>query len=181
VAMPSTPASYFHLLRWQVHSELQRPLVVFTPKSMLRSKVAASAKADFTGGHFRAAIADDKVDAAAVRRVLLCTGKVYYDLDAERTARGATDTAIVRVERLYPLPVKTLPAALDGYPGLEEVRWVQEEPANQGAWPFMALNLPEVIGRPLTRVSRNASSSPAVGSHQRHDSEQRSIVEQAFG
>ena len=181
VAMPSTPASYFHLLRWQVHSELQRPLVVFTPKSLLRSKVAASAKADFTSGHFRPVITDAKADPAAVRRVLLCSGKVYYDLDAERTARGITDTAIIRVERLYPLPVKTLPPALDGYPGLEEVRWVQEEPANQGAWPFMALNLPERMGRPLLRISRDASSSPAVGSHQRHDAEQRSIVEQAFG
>ncbi len=180
VAMPSTPASYFHLLRWQVHSELLRPLVIFTPKSMLRSKVAASAKADFTTGHFRAIITDDKVDPAAVRRVLLCSGKVYYDLDAERTARGVTDTAIIRVERLYPLPVKTLPAALATYPGIEDVRWVQEEPANQGAWPFMALNLPEVIGRPLSRSSRDASSSPAVGSHQRHDAQQRAIVEHAF-
>jgi multifunctional 2-oxoglutarate metabolism enzyme len=181
VAAPSTPASYFHLLRWQVHSELQRPLVVFTPKSLLRSKVAASAKADFTNGHFRPVITDDKADPAAVRRVLLCSGKVYYDLDAERTARGITDTAIIRVERLYPLPIKTLPAALDSYPGLAEVHWVQEEPANQGAWPFMALNLPERIGRPLLRISRDASSSPAVGSHHRHDAEQRSIVEQAFG
>ncbi len=180
VAMPSTPASYFHLLRWQVHSELLRPLVIFTPKSMLRSKVAASAKADFTGGTFRAIITDDTVDPAAVRRVLLCSGKVYYDLDAERTARGVTDTAIIRLERLYPLPVKTLPAALATYPGIEDVRWVQEEPANQGAWPFMALNLPEVIGRPLSRVSRDASSSPAVGSHQRHDAQQRAIVEHAF-
>ena len=180
VAMPSTPASYFHLLRWQVHSELHRPLIVFTPKSLLRSKVAASAKTDFTTGHFRAILTDDKVDPVAVRRVVLCSGKVYYDLDAERTARGDTETAIIRLERLYPLPVKTLPAALDSYPGLEEVRWVQEEPANQGAWPFVALNLPEVIGRPITRISRDASSSPAVGSHERHDAEQRSIVEQTF-
>jgi 2-oxoglutarate dehydrogenase E1 component len=181
VAMPSTPASYFHLLRWQVHSELRRPLIIFTPKSLLRSKVAASATADFTSGHFRPIITDDSVDPAAVRKVLLCSGKVYYDLAAERTARGVTDTAIIRVERLYPLPVKTLPAALDAFAGLEDVRWVQEEPANQGAWPFMALNLPERIGRPLTRVSRDASSSPAVGSHHRHDAEQRTIVEQAFG
>ena len=181
VAMPSTPASYFHLLRWQVHSELQRPLVIFTPKSLLRSKVAASATSEFTHGHFRPVIPDETVDPALVRRVLLCSGKVYYDLAAERTARQVTNTAIVRVERLYPLPVKTLPAAVNGYPGLEEVRWVQEEPANQGAWPFMALNLPERLGRPLVRVSREASSSPAVGSHQRHDHEQRTIVEQAFG
>ena len=115
------------------------------------------------------------------KRQLLCSGKVYYDLAAERAARQITDTAIVRVERLYPLPVKTLPVALNSYPGLEEVRWVQEEPANQGAWPFMALNLPQRIGRPLLRVSRDESSSPAVGSHHHHDQQQRSIVEQAFG
>ena len=180
VAMPSSPASYFHLLRWQVHSDLHRPMVVFTPKSLLRSKVAASATADFTHGHFRAVIGDPVADPAAVRRVLLCSGKVYYDLLAERTARGALDTAIVRLERLYPLPVKTLPAELDRFPNLEDVRWVQEEPANQGAWPFMALHLPEQIGRGLVRISRDESSSPAVGSHHRHDAEQRAIAEQAF-
>jgi 2-oxoglutarate dehydrogenase E1 component len=180
IAMPSTPASYFHLLRWQLHSDLHRPMVVFTPKSLLRSKVAASATSDFTSGHFRAVIGDSGVDPVAVRRVLLCSGKVYYDLEAERTARGAQDTAIVRLERLYPLPVKTLPAELDRFPDLEDVRWVQEEPANQGAWPFMALHLPEHIGRPLVRVARDESSSPAVGSHHRHDAEQRSLVEQAF-
>ena len=180
VAVPSTPASYFHLLRWQVHSELQRPLIVFTPKSMLRLKAATSPTADFTSGHFRAVLPDATVDPAGVRKVLLCAGKVYYDLLAERTARGANDTAIARLERLYPLPVKTLPLALEPYTNLQDVRWVQEEPANQGAWQFMALNLPEIIGRPLTRVSRPASSSPAVGSHHRHELEQRALVEQAF-
>jgi 2-oxoglutarate dehydrogenase E1 component len=180
VAMPSTPASYFHLLRWQVHSDLSRPLVVFTPKSLLRSKLAASATSDFTSGHYRAVIGDDAVDPAAVRRALLCSGKVYYDLVAERAARGITDTAVVRLERLYPLPVKTLPAELDRYPALTDVRWVQEEPANQGAWPFMALHLPERLGRVIQRVSRDESSSPAVGSHHRHDAEQRALAEQAF-
>jgi 2-oxoglutarate dehydrogenase E1 component len=183
VAMPSNPASYFHLLRWQVHSALRRPLVVFTPKSLLRSKTAASPTAEFTSGHFRAVIDDETVPADSVRRVLLCSGKVYYDLLAEqqtRASQGNQDTAIVRLERLYPLPVKTLPVALAGYPNLEEVRWVQEEPANQGAWPFMALNLPERIDRPLVRVSREPSSSPAVGSHHRHDVEQAELVVRAF-
>ncbi len=180
VAMPSSPASYFHLLRWQVHSDLHRPLVVFTPKSLLRAKHATSPTADFTSGHYRAVIGDDTVDPAKVRRALLCSGKVYYDLVAERAARGVEDTAIVRLERLYPLPVKTLPAELQRYPGLTDVRWVQEEPANQGAWPFMALHLPERIGHTLTRVSRDESSSPAVGSHHRHDAEQRALAEQAF-
>ncbi len=180
VAMPSTPASYFHLLRWQVHSSLSRPLIVFTPKSMLRLKAAASATADFTSGFFRALQPDTETDPAAVRRVLLCSGKVYWDLVAERAARGLTDTAILRLERLYPLPFRTLPEALAQYPGLEEVRWVQEEPANQGAWTFIACSVPELIGRPLTRVSRPASSSPAVGSHQRHDAEQRQLVADAL-
>jgi 2-oxoglutarate dehydrogenase E1 component len=155
-------------------------MVIFSPKSMLRLRAATSSVADFTEGHFRAIITDSTVAAADVRKVLLCSGKVYYDLVAERAARGVTDTAVIRLERLYPLPVKTLPAALAAYPGLEEVRWVQEEPANQGAWPFMALNLVEVVGRPITRVSRNASSSPAVGSHNRHDVEQRALVAAAF-
>jgi multifunctional 2-oxoglutarate metabolism enzyme len=180
VAMPSTPASYFHLLRWQVHSDLHRPLVVFTPKSLLRSKVAASPTSEFTSGHFRAVIPDPAVDPQQVRRVLLCSGKVYYDLLAEQQARGGSEVAVVRLERLYPLPVVTLPALLASYPGLQDVRWVQEEPANQGAWPFVALNLPDRLGRELTRVSRDASSSPAVGSHHRHELEQRAVVERAF-
>jgi multifunctional 2-oxoglutarate metabolism enzyme len=180
IAMPSTPASYFHLLRWQVHSALHRPLVVFTPKSLLRSKLAASATSDFTEGYFRAVQPDTTADPAAVRTALLCSGKVYYDLDAGRRERERGDVAILRMERLYPLPTRTLPEALAAYPNLQEVRWVQEEPANQGAWPFMALNLPEVIGRPLTRVSRDPSSSPAVGSHHRHEQEQRGLVDQAL-
>jgi multifunctional 2-oxoglutarate metabolism enzyme len=180
VAMPSNPASYFHLLRWQVRSELRRPLIVFTPKSLLRAKFATSPTSDFTSGHFRAVLDDTTVDPQAVRRILLCSGKVYYDLAAARTERGISDTAIVRLERLYPLPVKVLPQVLARYPGAQDVRWVQEEPANQGAWPFIALHLPEAIGRPVSRVSRTESSSPAVGSHHRHDAEQRELVAQAF-
>ena len=179
VAMPSTPASYFHLLRWQVLSTLTRPLIIFTPKSLLRAKAAVSATADFTGGHFQAVLPDATVPATGVRRVLLCAGKVYYDLAAHREREGITDTAIVRVERFYPLPTRTLPPALAPY-GDAEVRWVQEEPANQGAWSFMAMNLPEIIGRPITGVTRPASSSPAVGSHHRHDEEQKDVITRAF-
>ena len=181
IAMPSTPASYFHLLRWQVHSELSRPLVVFTPKSMLRNRAAASAAADFTTGTYRAVLPDETVPPDGVRKVLLCAGKVYWDLVAERAARDITDTAIVRLERFYPLPARTLPEALAGFPQLQDVRWVQEEPENQGAWSFMAMSLPNVIGRPLRGICRPASSSPATGSHHRHEVEQRAIVEQAFG
>jgi 2-oxoglutarate dehydrogenase E1 component len=178
--MPSTPASYFHLLRWQAHSPLYRPLVVFTPKSMLRNKAAVSAAADFSSGTFRPVLPDESVSPGEVRKVLLCSGKVYWELIAERAARGITDTAIIRLERLYPVPANLLPAALAPYSGVQEVRWVQEEPANQGAWPFMALALPEVIGGPLTRVSRPASASAAVGSHHRHEVEQQALLTEAF-
>ena len=180
VAIPSTPASYFHLLRWQMHSPLTRPLVVFNPKSLLRSKAAASHTEDFTSGTFRAVIGDSSVDAAAVQKVLICSGKVYYDLLAEKQKRGANDVAIVRMERLYPLPVVTLNAALEGISQSAEVRFVQEEPANQGAWPFLSMHLSEMINRNVQRVSRPASSSPAVGSHHRHEVEQAALVEAAF-
>jgi 2-oxoglutarate dehydrogenase E1 component len=179
VAMPTTPASYFHLLRWQVHSKLTRPLVVFTPKSLLRAKSATSATSDFTSGHFRAVIGDAGVDPANVRRVLVCSGKVYYDLLAERNRRGATDVAIIRMERLYPIPYRTLPEEVNRYPQAEVV-WVQEEPENQGAWYFMAMNLPRYLRRDIRAITRRASSSPAVGSHHRHEEEQKALVEQAF-
>ncbi len=180
VSMPSTPASYFHLLRWQVMSKLNRPLVVFTPKSLLRAKFATSTLEDFTSGSFRAILRDTTVAPEGVRKVLLCSGKVYYDLVAERERTGATDTAIVRLERFYPVPHRSLPGVIDSYPADAQVRWVQEEPANQGAWSFMALNLPPIIGRELVGVSRPASSSPAVGSHHRHEEEQRAVVQAAF-
>ncbi len=180
VAMPSTPASYFHLLRWQVKSPLVRPLVVFTPKSLLRARFATSTTSDFTEGTFKSIITDTTVDPSGVTSVLLCSGKVYYDLVAERERTGRTDVAIIRLERLYPLPSVLLPQALEAYPALKDVRWVQEEPRNQGAGGFMLLNLPEVIGRPLSLVSRAASSSPAVGSHHKHEVEQEALVKQAF-
>jgi len=180
VSMPSTPASYFHLLRWQVHSRLTRPLIIFTPKSLLRAKFASSQLEDFTTGSFRAILRDTTVAPDGVKKVLLCSGKVYYDLVAEREKTGATDTAIVRLERFYPLPFRSLPGVINAYPANAEVRWVQEEPANQGAWSFMALNLPAIMGRPIEGISRPSSSSPAVGSHHRHEEEQRAVVAAAF-
>jgi len=183
VVMPSSPASYFHLLRWQAQSPHHRPLVVFTPKSMLRLRAASSARTDFTSGSFQPVIQDPHaLDAAdRVRRVVLCSGKIYYDLLAGRVKRGVTDTALIRVERLYPLPSDEIVEALSAYRNAREVRWVQEEPENQGPWPFMALNLPAHLdGRPLLRVSRKPSSSPAVGSASVHEAEQAALVEQAF-
>jgi 2-oxoglutarate dehydrogenase E1 component len=180
VAMPTTPASYFHLLRWQVKSELTRPLVIFTPKSLLRAKFATSKVSDFTEGTFKAIIGDSTVAETEVKTVLLCSGKVYYDLVAEREKLGRKDVAIVRLERLYPLPMITLPPELARFQNLETVKWVQEEPANQGAWSFMAMNLPALINRHIIGVSRPASSSPAVGSHHRSELEQEALVKQAF-
>ena len=179
VAMPSTPASYFHILRLQANAKIVRPLIVFTPKSLLRSKQAVSNKAEFTSGHFHPLITDPAFEGPQNRKVLMCSGKVYYDLAAYRAEHGITDVAIMRFERLYPLPFRTLPPALLQYPEAE-LTWVQEEPANQGAWSFVAMNLPEIINRPVFGVSRPASSSPAVGTHQRHEQEQRELVARAF-
>jgi 2-oxoglutarate dehydrogenase E1 component len=168
------------LLRWQVHSPLDRPLVVFTPKSLLRAKYATSKVSDFTSGTFTSIIGDNEINADEVKTVLLCSGKVYYDLLAHREKVNRKDVAIVRLERLYPLPVMTLPAELNRFRNADTIKWVQEEPANQGAWSFMAMNLPEVIGRQIVGVTRTASSSPAVGSHHRHEAEQAALVQQAF-
>ena len=181
VAYPSTPASYFHLLRRQGLSTVRRPLVVFTPKSMLRLKAAASAANDFTEGTFQPVINDSTVDPAAVRTVLMCAGKVYYDLVAAREAQGRNDVAIVRVERLYPLSDSDIAALASTFRSAQEFRWVQEEPANMGPWPYMGLHLPALLGRPITPVSRQASSSPAVGSHHRHEAEQADLIARALG
>jgi multifunctional 2-oxoglutarate metabolism enzyme len=179
LAVPTTPASYFHLLRWQVYSQLTRPLIIFTPKSLLRAKAATSTVSDFTTGTFRPVIGDTVVEPPVVRRVLLCSGKIYYDLVAERERVQALDTAVVRLERPYPVPYKSLPDELSRYPDAE-VRWVQEEPANQGAWQFVSMNVPQVTGRTIVGITRPASSSPAAGSHSRHDREQRQLVSAAF-
>ncbi|MFF0588047.1 multifunctional oxoglutarate decarboxylase/oxoglutarate dehydrogenase thiamine pyrophosphate-binding subunit/dihydrolipoyllysine-residue succinyltransferase subunit [Streptomyces sp. NPDC003781] len=190
VAMPTLPSNYFHLLRWQVHNPHHKPLVVFTPKSMLRLKAAASKAEEFTTGQFRPVIGDDSVDPAAVKKVVFTAGKVYYDLDAERKKRGLTDTAIIRIERLYPLPGAELQAEIAKYPNAEKYLWAQEEPANQGAWPFIALNLIDHLdlavgadvphGERLRRISRPHSSSPAVGSAKRHQAEQEQLVREVF-
>ncbi|MEU0584249.1 multifunctional oxoglutarate decarboxylase/oxoglutarate dehydrogenase thiamine pyrophosphate-binding subunit/dihydrolipoyllysine-residue succinyltransferase subunit [Streptomyces sp. NPDC006132] len=190
VAMPTSPSNYFHLLRWQVHNPHHKPLVVFTPKSMLRLKAAASKAEEFTTGQFQPVIGDASVDPAAVRKVVFCAGKVYYDLEAERQKRGVTDTAIIRIERLYPLPGTELQAEIKKYPNAEKYLWAQEEPANQGAWPFIALNLIDHLdlavgadipaGERLRRISRPHSSSPAVGSAKRHQAEQEQLVREVF-
>ena len=183
VAQPSSPASYFHLLRQHSLGEDHRPMIVFTPKSMMRRKEAASQPVDFTEGTFRPIIGDAEVNADAVEKVLLCTGRITWDLVNERREREGDElkTAIIRVEQLYPRPVAELKSELAKYPNLKEIRWVQDEPANMGAWPHMALNLTqELDGLPFYRVSRPESASPSVGQHSRHSEEQKTILQRAF-
>ncbi|MEU7169762.1 multifunctional oxoglutarate decarboxylase/oxoglutarate dehydrogenase thiamine pyrophosphate-binding subunit/dihydrolipoyllysine-residue succinyltransferase subunit [Streptomyces morookaense] len=190
VAMPTLPSNYFHLLRWQVHNPHHKPLIVFTPKSMLRLKAAASKAEEFTSGQFRPVIGDDAVNPADVRKVVFCSGKVYYDLAAEREKRGAMDTALIRLERLYPLPGAEVQAEIAKFPNAAKYIWAQEEPANQGAWPFIALNLIDHLdlavgadvpaSERLRRISRPHSSSPAVGSAKRHQAEQAQLVAEVF-
>nr|WP_234989176.1 multifunctional oxoglutarate decarboxylase/oxoglutarate dehydrogenase thiamine pyrophosphate-binding subunit/dihydrolipoyllysine-residue succinyltransferase subunit [Demequina sp. NBRC 110052] len=177
-AMPSTPASYFHLLRRQAYDRPRRPLVVFTPKSMLRLKAAQSSVEEFTTGTFQEAI-PDTIDPENVTRVLLCAGKVYYDLVAQRDRTGDTTTAIVRLEQLYPLAADAIKEALAPYDGAE-VMWVQEEPQNQGAWSKISLSLPQLIDQNVGVVSRPASASPASGLSSRHKAEQEDLVMRAF-
>ena len=187
VAQPSTPASYFHLLREHTYTRPRRPLIVFTPKQLLRLKAACSPVEDFTSGTFQPVIGetDDAVLAAAreqgVDRVLLCSGRVYYDLLAHRTKTGDTSTAIVRLEQLYPLESSAIAEALAPFSGAELV-WVQDEPANQGMWPYLALNLPtELTGGVLpTLVSRPEAAAPAVGTAGVHRAQQEEILRQAF-
>ncbi|MBX3093024.1 MAG: multifunctional oxoglutarate decarboxylase/oxoglutarate dehydrogenase thiamine pyrophosphate-binding subunit/dihydrolipoyllysine-residue succinyltransferase subunit [Cryobacterium sp.] len=180
VARPSTPASYFHLLRRQAYARPRRPLVVFTPKAMLRLRGATSDVADFTSGRFQPVIDDATItDPSAVKRVLLHSGKIHYDLLAEREKLDVKNIALVRVEQYYPLPLRELIEVLGRYPNAELV-WVQEEPENQGAWPFICLELLRVGKRTIEVVSRPASASPATGSSKRSAIEHASILERAL-
>ncbi|HBB39347.1 MAG TPA: multifunctional oxoglutarate decarboxylase/oxoglutarate dehydrogenase thiamine pyrophosphate-binding subunit/dihydrolipoyllysine-residue succinyltransferase subunit, partial [Candidatus Aquiluna sp.] len=179
IAQPSTPASHFHLLRRQAYTQPRRPLVIFAPKSMLRLKAASSSVEDFTTGSFRPLINDQQnLDAAKVKKVLFCSGKVYWDLLAESQQRGTGDTAIIRLEQLYPTPVEEMKAAIAQFPDAE-LRWVQDEPANQGAWTYMGLFMPR-YGVNFKVVSSPASASPATGSAKRHAAEQADLISRAF-
>ncbi|MBP2703391.1 multifunctional oxoglutarate decarboxylase/oxoglutarate dehydrogenase thiamine pyrophosphate-binding subunit/dihydrolipoyllysine-residue succinyltransferase subunit [Microbispora sp. RL4-1S] len=185
VAQPSTPANYFHLLRWQVLSERRKPLIVFTPKSLLRLKAAASATAEFTSGAFRPVIGDATVDPAAVTKVVVSSGRIYYDLLAHREKSGRNDVALVRLERIYPFPENPLKAELDRYRPDVELLWAQDEPANMGPWPYLTLKMVEKPGlfggRTMRRVSRTPNSSPATGSHSKHDAELAAMAAEIFG
>jgi len=179
VVYPSSPAQLFHLLRRQLHQPFRRPLIVFTPKGMLRHPLCVSSLKDFSNGHFKNVIADD-LDPHKVKRLLLCSGRIYYDLVQHRQQEEITDTAIVRIEQLYPLDRDSLHAALKDYGQKIDCRWVQEEIANGGAWQHLRDQLSRQLGRPLTYVGRKASASSAVGSHRKHNQEQQQIILGAF-
>ncbi|TRW79299.1 multifunctional oxoglutarate decarboxylase/oxoglutarate dehydrogenase thiamine pyrophosphate-binding subunit/dihydrolipoyllysine-residue succinyltransferase subunit [Mycolicibacterium sp. 018/SC-01/001] len=188
IAMPSTPANYFHLLRRHGLDGIQRPLIVATPKSMLRNKAAVSDLKDFTEQKFRSVLEEPMYDEgdgdrSKVERILLTSGKLYYELAARKAKDKRDDVAIVRVEQLAPLPRRRLAETLDRYPNASEKFWVQEEPANQGAWPTMGLTLPEVLPDHLggiKRISRRAMSAPSSGSSKVHAVEQQEIIDEAF-
>jgi 2-oxoglutarate dehydrogenase E1 component len=178
VCYPSTPAQVFHLLRRQAKSSVKKPLVVMTPKSLLRNPAAVSPLSDLLHGGWQPVIGDS-VDAKGVKKVLLCSGKVYYDLLARRDADKRNDIAIVRVEELYPWPADALAKILGGLK-TKDVYWVQEEPRNMGAWAHVREYWNDAWGY-LHFVGRPASASPAVGTTVRHNAEQKAIVDEVFG
>ncbi|CAB4748228.1 unannotated protein [freshwater metagenome] len=181
VAQPSTPASYFHLLRQHALGEEHRPLIVFTPKSMLKRKEAASQPEEFTSGHFRPFIGDGAADPDKVDTLLLCSGRVTWDLMVDRAKRENPERfAIARVEQLYPRPLDDIKAEIARYPHLKEVRWVQDEPRNNGPWPHYALNAWAEVDATVVPVTRPESSSPSVGTVKRHQVEQKELLDRAF-
>jgi len=182
VAQPTTPAQYFHLLRRQVLSPWRKPLVVLTPKSLLRHPAVISPMSEFTDGRFHKILTDTEIAGPHVLRTLLCTGKVYYDLIETRAERKIDNVRIVRVEQLYPLDPSVLMAALEGAPEGSEVMWVQEEPLNMGAWSYMKLHFGDAISERFrfTKSTRAESASPSTGSMAAHKLEQRELLDAAF-
>ncbi|MBC7681620.1 MAG: 2-oxoglutarate dehydrogenase E1 component [Ferruginibacter sp.] len=184
VVQPTTASQIFHLLRRQMVRNLRKPLVIMTPKSLLRAKDAASPLSEFTKGIFQTIIPENKdVKADKVKRIVACSGKVYYDLAKKREEKGADDVVILRVEQLYPFPHKAFAAEVKKYPNVTEMVWCQDEPQNQGAWFFVQHYLHEnmVEGQKLGYSGRAASASPAAGYSHLHQEQQKSLVEGAFG
>ena len=180
VAVPTTPANHFHLLRRHVYSRPHRPLVIMTPKQLLRLKAATSEVSDFTQGDFQAVIPDQGgLDDSSVKRVIMVSGRLYYDLAARREKKGLNNTAIIRVEQLYPLPLDEIKEQLARYPEADVV-WAQDEPANQGQWPYLSVSMLPLLDREVRLVSRPASASPATGTGKRHQAELEHLVQQSF-
>jgi 2-oxoglutarate dehydrogenase E1 component len=178
VAFPTTPAQYFHLLRRQVLQPFRKPLIVFTPKSLLRHPRCVSSLADLTTGRFREMLASPPAESA--RLVFFCTGKIYFELLERCEREGRGDVAIIRIEQLYPLRTELLREALAGFPQAERFRWVQEEPENMGAWSFLRPRLTALLGSEPEYVGRREDASPAVGSHRLHKIDQERVIAAAF-
>ena len=183
VCIPSTPAQMFHLIRRQIMMGTRKPLIVMTPKSLLRNKAATSTLEELTGGGFELVIDDVLVvDKKQIKRVVLCSGKVYYDLIETLAATRQKDIAVVRVEQLYPIPHQELSTIFNSYPADSEIAWCQEEPQNQGAWYQTMHNLLASMqdGQTLYYTGRPSSASPAVGYYSVHNEEQKSLVNEAI-
>jgi 2-oxoglutarate dehydrogenase E1 component len=186
IVQPTTASQIFHVLRRQMVRNLRKPLVIMTPKSLLRNKDAASPLSEFTKGSFQTVIPEQNQDvvrnAAKVKRVIACSGKVYYDLVKRRTEMESLDVAIVRIEQVYPFPHKAFAAELKRFPKATEIVWCQDEPQNQGAWFFIQHNIHENMldGQRLGYSGRAASASPAVGYSHLHQEQQKSLVDGAF-
>jgi len=179
VAYPSTPAQLFHLLRRQLWQAFRRPLVVFTPKSLLRLPACRSSLDKFSTDRFHEVLTEDS-DPGKVRRVLFCTGKIYYELADRRQEENRDDIALVRLEQLYPLRTDLLKEVLEKFDQAEKFAWVQEEPANMGAWSFLRSRLAELIREDPAYIGRKESAAPAVGSHRLHQEEQKQLLDEAF-
>jgi 2-oxoglutarate dehydrogenase E1 component len=184
VVQPTTASQIFHLLRRQMIRLFRKPLVIMTPKSLLRNKDAGSPLSELVKGSFHTVLGevDDSIDRKKVKRVLACSGKVYFDLVNARKERGASDVAIIRVEQLYPFPHKALSTELKSYPNFSELVWVQDEPQNQGAWFQIQHNIMENLsdGQKLAYAGRPASASPAVGYYDKHYAQQKALIDTAF-
>jgi 2-oxoglutarate dehydrogenase E1 component len=186
IVQPTTASQIFHVLRRQMVRNLRKPLVLFTPKSLLRNKDATSPLSEFTKGSFQTVIPEQNAQvikkADKVKRVICCSGKVYYDLIKKREERGADDVVIIRIEQLYPFPHKTFGAEIKKYPNAVDVVWCQDEPQNQGAWFFVQHYIHENMldGQKLGYAGRAASASPAVGYAHLHQEQQKNLVEAAF-
>jgi 2-oxoglutarate dehydrogenase E1 component len=177
IANITNPANFFHVLRRQLKREFRKPLIIFTPKSLLRHPRCVSTIEDFTSGGFKEVIDDHEVNPKNVKKVIFCTGKIYYDLLNEKEKLNKKDIAIIRLEQIYPLPVKQLNSIIEKYKNATNWLWVQEEPINMGAWTFMHHNFKEVS---LKVIARPASGSPATGSSKFHQIRQQKIIDKAF-
>ncbi|HNJ84924.1 MAG TPA: 2-oxoglutarate dehydrogenase E1 component, partial [Piscinibacter sp.] len=184
IVQPTSASQIFHLLRRQMVRQFRKPLVIFTPKSLLRNKDATSPLTDFTRGEFKTVIGevDAAINADKVKRVIACSGKVYYDLVKARAEKKQADVAIMRVEQLYPFPHKAFAAEMKKYPNATDVVWCQDEPQNQGAWFFVQHQIHENMleGQKLGYAGRPASASPAVGYAHLHQEQQKALLDQAF-